>query len=56
MPMSKYQISTMKDIEVTVFSKTEGKLQEYQINIIQMYKFKLFKIQVSLPIFFFCLE
>ena len=30
------------------FSMIEGKLQEYQINVIQMYKFKLPKIHVTL--------
>ena len=30
-----------------VYSLEEGQLQEYQINVIQMYKIKLFKIQVT---------
>ena len=32
MPMSKYQVSTMKETEVTLFSMIEGKLREDQIN------------------------
>ena len=32
--------------EVTLFSMIEGNLQENQINVIHMYKFKLSKIQV----------
>ena len=35
MPMSKYQVST------EAILMKEGKLQEYQINVIQMYKLKL---------------
>ena len=37
-----------KNTEVLFFSIIEGKLQEYQINVIQMYTFKLTKIQVHL--------
>ena len=55
MPMSKYQVSTMKDTEHedTLFSMIEGKLQECQINTIQilMYKFNKPKIQVTSIIF-----
>ena len=34
-----------RNILLTVFLMTQGKLQEYQMNAIQMYKFKLSKIQ-----------
>ena len=43
----------MKETEVTLFSMVEGKLQEDQRNAIQMYKFKLSKIQVHVSSIFF---
>ena len=54
MPMSKYQVSTMKETDITLCSVTERNLHEYQINDIKICKFKLFKIQ--LPTLFFCSE
>ena len=46
MPMSKYQVSTMKLTEIILFSMKECELQEYQIHVIQMYKFKLPQIHI----------
>ena len=45
--MSKYQVSTIKETEVILFSTIEGKFQEYQINVFLMKKFKLSDIQVT---------
>ena len=42
MAISKYQVSTMKETEVILFSMIEGELQEYQINAIQMYNLPQF--------------
>ena len=51
MPMSKWQVSTMMETEHedTLFSMIQGKLQECQINTIQMYNMP--KIQVTSIIF-----
>ena len=46
MPMSKYQVSTMKLTEIILFLMKECELQEYQIHVIQMYKFKLPQIHI----------
>ena len=39
--------SILKETVVTLFSTIEGELQEDQIKVIQMYKFKLSKIQIK---------
>ena len=48
MQMSKQPAYTIKQTKSNAFfSMIEVKLQEYQINVIQMYTFKLPKIQVT---------
>ena len=46
-PIHKYQVSTLNEVGVQSLSMIEGKLQEDQIKVTQMYSFKLFKIQVT---------
>lgn len=55
-PIHKYQVSTLNEVGVQSLSMIEGKLQEDQIKVTQMYSFKLFIIKIQVTYFYLSWE
>lgn len=55
-PIHKYQVSTLNEVGVQSLSMIEGKLQEDQIKVTQMYSFKLFIIKIQVTHFYMSWE